>query len=132
MALRKERLLGLYVLLVDDHLDTLEVFGSYILSYGADVRGAANGPAALADLAIARPNVIVVDYAMPGMTGFDFMERARKLPGYEGRPVPAILCSAESGLGDAAKTAGFSSYMTKPIDPQALVEEIARLADKSP
>ena len=128
MGFRNERLLGVHVLIVEDHSDTLEVFDAYIRLAGAHVRSVASAQDALSSLALARPSVIVVDYGLPGMNGCQFLERVKTLSDYEQRPVPAILCSAETRLGDAAKAAGFSSYLTKPVDPEALVVEIGRLA----
>ena len=125
---QRDRLRGIYVLLVDDDPDTLDIFGSYLRHHGAHIRGAASGQEALAYLAIARPNVIVTDQMMPGMSGVELLEQVRKMAGDTQRPIPVILCSAVGGLTAAAKAKGFSSYFTKPVDPQALVDEIARLA----
>jgi CheY-like chemotaxis protein len=90
---QRDRLRGIYVLLVDDDPDTLDVFGSYIRHYGAHVRGAASGHDALAYLAIARPNVIVTDQMMPGMSGMELLQQVRKMAGDAERPIPVILCS---------------------------------------
>jgi two-component system OmpR family response regulator len=130
MVPRNERLLGLYVLVVEDHCDTLEVFDAFIRLYGAEVISVASAHDALSSLAIARPSVMVVDYGMPGLNGCEFLERVKTLRDYGQRPVPAILCSAETRLGEAAKAAGFSSYLTKPVDLEALIEEIARVAER--
>ena len=124
----RECLLGVLVLLVDDHADTLDIFGSLLRHFGADVRVAASAQAALECLANARPDVIVTDHSMPGMTGFELLERVRKMPGDAKRRIQMILCSAYSDLAAMANGAGFDGYMAKPVDPHALVKEIARLA----
>jgi CheY-like chemotaxis protein len=79
---------------------------------------------------VVRPHVIVTDQSMPGMSGFELLEQVRKLPGHATRPIRVILCSALGDLDAMAETAGFDSYMGKPVDPHALVEEIARLAEQ--
>lgn len=89
---------------------------------------AETGHAALRYLATTRPDVMVVDYTMPGMSGFELLERVRKMDSAGQAPIPAILCSAVAGLAAVARAAGFASYITKPFDPIVLVEEIARLA----
>jgi CheY-like chemotaxis protein len=128
---RHERLRGVFVLVVEDHSDTLEMFDAYIRLCGAEVLSVANAHDALSSLAMVRPTVMVVDYGMPGLNGCEFLERVKTLRDYEQRPVPAILCSAQTELGHAAELAGFGSYLTKPVDPEALVEAIERLAAPS-
>ena len=124
----RDRLHGVHVLLVDDHADTLEIFGHYLEHHGALVKRVESGHQAMATLALARPDVIVTDHAMGAMTGFVLLEHVRKMPGDAERPIPMILCSAMGGLEVSARAAGFGSYLVKPVDPPALVEEIARLA----
>ena len=126
----KDCLRGVLVLLVDDHADTLEIFGSFLRHFGAHVGVEASAQAALQYLAIARPDVIVTDHSMPGMTGFELLERVRKMPGDAERPIRMILCSAVGDLDAMAKAAGFDGYMAKPVDPHALVEKIERLAGR--
>ena len=123
-----DRLRAVSVLLVDDDHDTLDVVATYLDHYDAFVGRAETGHAALRYLATTRPDVMVVDYTMPGMSGFELLERVRKMDSAGQAPIPAILCSAVAGLAAVARAAGFASYITKPFDPIVLVEEIARLA----
>jgi CheY-like chemotaxis protein len=122
------RLSGVLVLVVDDDPDALHVMTEFLRYYGAHVTTARSGSEALAYLVSLRTDVIVIDYTMPGMNGVDLLAQIRKLHNEADKPTPAILCTAVGGLAAVARAAGFSSYMVKPFDPQALVEEIARLA----
>ena len=122
------RLRAVSVLLVDDDYGTLEAVATYLEHYGALVDRVTTGHAALNYLGTTRPDVIVVDYTMPGMSGVELLERIRKMDRPGQLPIPAILCTAIAGLRAVAHAAGFAGYMTKPFDPTALVDEIARLA----
>jgi two-component system CheB/CheR fusion protein len=115
------------VLVVDDNEDVLNLLGSFLRYHGADVATAAGGLEALAHLASSRAHVLVIDYTMPGMTGFELLALIRKLPGEAERPTPAILFTASGGVEDAAHAAGFAAYLVKPLDPHVLVAEIARV-----
>jgi CheY-like chemotaxis protein len=122
------RLSGVLVLVVDDDPDALQVMTEFLRYYGAHVTTARSGSEALRHLVAVRADVIVTDYTMPVMNGVDLLGQIRKLDGETGAPTPAILCTAVGGLAAVARAAGFASYMVKPFDPQALVEEVARLA----
>jgi two-component system CheB/CheR fusion protein len=123
----RARLAGVYVLLVDDDPEILEMFSAALSHYGAYVRAARTGQQALVALGIARPDVIVADYRMPGMNGAALLAQVRGTRLEGERPIPAILCTGISGLGAAARAAGFDHCITKPVDPQTLADEIARL-----
>ena len=122
------RLRGVHVLFVDDDPDTVEIVAAYLRYSGAFVRTARSGREALTALTATRAEVLIIDYTMPGMTGLELLEHIRKLPGEDDQPTPAILYTAVGHLRDAASAAGFSVYLTKPLDPRVLVDAVARLA----
>jgi CheY-like chemotaxis protein len=75
-----------------------------------------------------RPDVVVSDIAMPGMDGYEFLQKLRELiPARGGREVPVIaLTACASGQDrDLALQAGFDRHLTKPVDPAELVRVIA-------
>jgi CheY-like chemotaxis protein len=121
------RLRGVYVLFVEDDPDTRDIVTDYLRYHGAYVQTARNGWEALASLSGARAEVLVIDYNMPGMTGIELLKHIRALPGENERATPAILFTGSGHLRQAAREAGFSIYLTKPLDPHVLVDEIARL-----
>ena len=122
---------GITVLLLDDNALVLNAMTMYLTCRGARVAMALNAEEALDHLTRQRPDVIVADYAIPGTTGIEFLQQVRAWHGRaDGDIPPAILFSALSGLGDTARAAGFQSYLVKPLDPEVLASEIARLAKK--
>jgi CheY-like chemotaxis protein len=98
---------------------------------------AADGTSALATLiAAARStqpfDVVLTDYHMPGMDGFEMVRRMRDLP--EGRSVPVIMLSSANLRGHAAmcRALGIKSYFTKPVNRDDLVDALRSLALTGP
>jgi signal transduction histidine kinase/ActR/RegA family two-component response regulator len=127
-------LAGVRVLVVEDHHDTAELLRAVLGSHGAQVRVAGSLAEALAALAEAAVDVLVSDIAMPDGNGYELLHRLRERERATGRtPLPAVAVTAFAGGedGDRARAAGFHDYAAKPIDPAALVDVIARAADRT-
>ncbi|KMZ13589.1 Chemotaxis protein methyltransferase CheR [Candidatus Burkholderia humilis] len=82
---------------------------------GHEVRTEHDGPSALASVDSFRPDVVVLDIGLPGMSGFDVARAMRKLD-----TTKSALMIALTGYGcDAdwqdAKAAGFDHHLTKPV-----------------
>jgi CheY-like chemotaxis protein len=120
---------GVRVLLVDDDPSILRAFSLFLACSRARVDKARDATEAFSAYEAQRPDVIVADYAMPGKTGIELLQQVRSQESETSR-TPAILISAIYGLGTAARAAGFDSYLMKPLEPDLLVSEIARLAKK--
>jgi len=119
---------GIHVLLVDDNVDAREIIASFLLHHGAHVTAAESGAEALGLMEAVRPDVIVSDISMPGMTGHEFLQRVRTLPGEAEHPTPAIALTILDGHRERARQSGFQTYLVKPVDPSQVVREVARLA----
>lgn len=114
------------VLLVDDFVDALEVWDLFLSAAGFTVATATDGAAGLSKARALRPDAIVMDLQMPGLSGADV---ARALRADETtRHIPLIAATGHArGHDDDARAAGFDSVVVKPCDPDALVAEIRRL-----
>ena len=124
-----EHLRGLNVMVVDDEPSVRELLGLALAKCGASVTPAASVEDALAVLSNLHPDVVVSDIAMPGMDGYEFLQKLREVvPPRGGRPVPVIaLTACASGQDrDLALQAGFDRHLTKPVDPAELVRVIAQ------
>jgi CheY-like chemotaxis protein len=115
-------LTGVRILLVDDHLDTLELMEMVLTHAGAVVVAATSAREALAhaeDVA-----VIVTDYSMPGETGLWLMERVVESP----RLVPVILVTGcADRYAEQLTRAPFARVLRKPIDPWRLCEVVGEV-----
>lgn len=120
---------GLKVLVVDDEPDACELLRRVLTDCQAEVRTAANGPEALELAKANRPDVVVSDVGMPGMDGYEFIERLNALLG--GRtPSIALTAFARSKDRTRALRAGFNVHLSKPVEPLELVTTVASVAGR--
>lgn len=114
------------VLLVDDYLDSLEVWAMYLTTEGFDVATAADGLAALEHILSNPLDAVVMDLDLPGMTGIEVAKALRANDATVRIPLIAVTGHTGSKLDDARK-AGFNAALVKPCAPDALTSEIRRL-----
>ena len=115
---------GSRILAVDDDIDLLKLLSVRLKTAGYEVTTAANGDEALAALATVRPQIIITDVRMEGMDGMALFEEVRK----QHPALPVIMLTAHGTIPDAvaATQQGVFGYLTKPVDPKALLEEVER------
>jgi signal transduction histidine kinase/ActR/RegA family two-component response regulator len=115
---------GCRVLIVDDDRDTCDLLTAVVQEQGADAAVATSAAAALAALRRQLPDVILCDIAMPDTDGFGFIREIRSLSAPARDRIPAIALTgyAQPGDRDRALAAGFDAYVTKPVEPAALIE----------
>ncbi len=115
------------VLIVEDETDARESLAALLGGDGASVREAADVPAALSVLDGWQPDVLIIDIYLPGKSGYDLMRSIRARADL--RAVPAIALTGVATISDriTALTAGFTTHLTKPVDPEAIVSTIASL-----
>ena len=108
------------VLIADDNPNNLQVLGKMLKEMGFDVRVAMNGEEALASVAAAPPDLVILDIHMPKMDGYDTCERLKNND--RTREIPVIFASALSESFNIAK--GFEyggvDYITKPLKMEEL------------
>jgi CheY-like chemotaxis protein len=119
---------GLPVLVVEDDPDARMLFEFVLTHCGAAVRAAPSAREALAACSETPPALIVSDLGMPDMDGFELLEALRAS---EARDIPVIAVTGFSDYSERARTAGFSDFLTKPVDPSILCERVARHARPS-
>jgi len=110
------------VLVVDDNARTQEAIALYLRHAGYDVDLAATGPDALAAAADRRPDLIVLDLMLPGLSGLDVCRTLRART-----DVPIIMVTARSTEVDKLEglRSGADDYVTKPFSPRELVARVA-------
>ena len=130
---RDIRLDGLRVLVVEDHLDTLDIMITVLRDHGAEVVTARSVEEARAVLAQTRPDVLVSDIGLPGEDGYGLIVSIRKLPAEHGGRIPAAALTAYASQADRnrALQSGFQAHLAKPVDPLELVALVARLGGLS-
>ncbi|KDR36797.1 histidine kinase [Caballeronia grimmiae] len=119
----------LEVLVVDDNRDSADSMTLVVDMLGHSARAAYNGEEAMRRFDERRPDVVLLDLSMPGVTGFDVIRGIRERAGGGGAHV---IVAAMTGLGsdeDMARTraAGFDAHLIKPVDLNE-VEAVLALA----
>ncbi|GGF57823.1 hypothetical protein GCM10011332_09160 [Terasakiella brassicae] len=79
-----------------------------------------------------RPDLILMDICMPGMTGFEALKQLRANPQTKDIPVIAVSASAMPNDVQAGQEAGFDEYVTKPFDLADLLTKIYHFLDRVP
>jgi len=115
------------ILVVDDEPEIVKAIRTNLELEGYEVLEAYNGPDALRIARRERPHLMVLDVRMPGMDGWQVLREVRGDP--ELKEMPVILLTALSSDRDVDK--GWElvahKYLTKPFEPQRLVEAVREL-----
>lgn len=103
-------------LVVDDSDVIRKVAVHFLASYQAEATEAGNGEAALTACDAAMPDLILVDWHMPAMSGFEFITGLRQRP--KGDRPYVIYCTTENDPREIARAlaAGANDYLMKPFD----------------
>ena len=119
---------GKRILLVEDNEINMEIAEFYLTAHGATVEEAWNGREAVEKYA-ANPqkfDVILMDLMMPVMGGLEAARQIRTMELPEAKQVPIIPMTAQSSeeSKEGCRAAGMNSHLTKPIEPDSLVQTI--------
>lgn len=120
------RLNGLRVLLVDDERDSRELVAFLLEQQGAKVTQVESANQALSQLQQAKFDLLISDIGMPDMDGYTLLRQIRARSPGQNRDILAIAITAYAGEIDQrqALAAGFQQRITKPIEPEILLQTI--------
>src|SRR5712672_3651613 len=112
------------VLLVDDDKDLLQLIAMRLQASGYAVTAVESGEAALAALAVARPQVVVTDLRMEGLDGMGLFEAVHR----DSPSLPVVILTAHGTIPEAvtATRRGVYSFLTKPFEPKVLLDTVAQ------
>lgn len=113
------------VLLVDDYPDALDVWEIFLTAAGCQVMTAGDGAQALEIARTQRPDVIVMDFQMPGLSGPSVAEALRQDSATA--QIPLIAVTGRRVELAEARRLGFAALIVKPCEPEALLAEIRRV-----
>ena len=114
------------ILIVEDEESLLKLESILLTSRGYEVKGVADGRAALEALATMKPDLVLLDIMLPEMDGF---EVCRQIKGDETtRHIPVIMLTAKKSREDMVKgeEVGADWYITKPFKSAMVIETIQR------
>jgi CheY-like chemotaxis protein len=113
---------ALQLVIADDERDTVQTLGTILSDEGHHVVGVHQGPNAVAQVRLRKPDAVILDIDMPGMSGYSVAREVRALFG-ESAPLLIAISGKWVGQTDRmlADLAGFSHFLQKPCDPQVLL-----------
>lgn len=129
-----EELLQINILIVDDDADSQELLALILAETGANVIRAASASEALALLTQEQPSLIISDIGMPDTDGYSLIQKIRAMPSKTISEIPAIALTAYDADEDREKAFafGFQEFITKPIDPEALLSKVINFCRQQP
>ncbi len=113
------------ILLVEDNPVNRRLAVFLLRSQGYQVSEATTAPEAFAFLERERPDLIVMDIQLPGMDGLEVTRKLKEQPATADIPVIAVTSYAMKGDREKALAAGCAGYVTKPIDKNTFIQEVA-------
>jgi CheY-like chemotaxis protein/two-component sensor histidine kinase len=120
----------LNLMLVDDNVDAAQTLALLLESGGHAVTVAHDPVDALRRAEQQRFDACLLDIGLPGMNGYELARRLRRLPGGQGATLVAITGYGQQSGQATAMYAGFDRYFVKPVEPAALHELLARVAER--
>lgn len=115
------------VLVVDDEPDIVALVAFHLARAGYRVATAATGHEAVALAQQERPSLIVLDLMLPGLSGFEVLERLRAEDATSGVAVLMLTARADEPDRIRGLTLGADDYLTKPFSPQELVLRVGAI-----
>jgi signal transduction histidine kinase/ActR/RegA family two-component response regulator len=117
------------ILFVDDDADMRDLMQVLFSESEAQVFVAASALEALQLFSELAPDILISDIGMPEMDGYSFIEQIRSVAPERGGQIPAIALTAYAGEYNQQKAiaAGFNHHLSKPIEPEHLIQTISKL-----
>ena len=115
------------VLIVDDSSTEREIISKYLQEGGLNISTAYSGEEALQTISQSKPDLIVLDVVLPGLSGFEI---CRQLKSEENtNKIPIIICSTKGTEMDKfwGLKQGADAYLTKPINGEELLRNVKNL-----
>lgn len=116
------------IMLIDDDQSLLELLSDYLGRLGYEIEALDNGPAALAQLGPSVTDLVILDVSMPGLDGWQVLERIRTTSA-----VPIIMLTARGDEPDVLRgfAGGTDDYITKPFSFAQLAARIRAVLDRA-
>ena len=117
------------VLVVDDDGDSRLICSTILLHHGFRIVEAGDGLEAVQTAQAERPDVILMDLALPSLDGWSALERLRSDPHTADIPVIVLTAHATAEALAQGRRAGVDGYLTKPCSPSRVLDEVRRVVD---
>lgn len=113
-----------HILIVDDEEDILELLTFHLEREGFEVRSAGTGEAGLQEVRRRKPDLLILDIMMPGMSGLELCRLFKRDPETESMPVIMLSAKGEEADIVTGLELGADDYITKPFRPRILLARV--------
>jgi DNA-binding response OmpR family regulator len=113
------------VLIVDDDADIREIAVLKLRLAGLDVETESDGESGLAAALELKPDLVLLDWMMPRLTGLEVCRRLRENPETAETPIMLLTARAQEADVDRGFAAGADDYIVKPFSPRELVTRVS-------
>ncbi len=120
------------ILIVDDEPNILLSLQFLMKKAGYEVRTAANGEEALAEIARDRPDVVLLDVMMPKLDGFSVCQRVKTTPEWHDVRVIMLTARGRDVEREKGRALGADDYITKPFSTQDAMDRVAAVLARPP
>ncbi|MFP4581259.1 MAG: ATP-binding protein [Candidatus Sumerlaeia bacterium] len=124
-----QRLEGCRILVAEDNIINQELILAILENWGVQVEIAENGEEAIEKVQLFQPQIVLMDLRMPRMDGLTATREIRKNPDFSKLPILALTASADSQTRKQCTEAGCDSHLSKPLEPQKVLEELLRYVE---
>ena len=114
------------VLIVEDQIEMRAINAMYLHHHGYRVVAADNGLDGLRAARETHPDLILMDISVPGIDGIRATAALKNAPATGEIPVVIITAHPYGSVGKRAVDAGCDGYLTKPVDPRRILQEVRR------
>ncbi|HZZ72655.1 MAG TPA: PAS domain S-box protein [Pirellulales bacterium] len=115
------------ILVVDDNVDAALSIAALLKAWGHEVQTVFSGPAALETVQTFRPEILLLDIGLPGMSGYEVAQHLRSEPALQGMIIAAVTGYGQESDQQRSFDSGFDYHITKPPDPSILETLILRV-----
>src|SRR5512135_570591 len=126
----EETVSGEKILNIDDSPTVQRLIEMILASQGYEVILAPDGEAGIAKAKAEKPAVILVDFVMPKMNGFQVCKTLKEDPAFKDTPIILVTSKGDKVGSKFVDTLGITEYFTKPFQPEELLAKIREVIDK--
>lgn len=123
---------GEKILNIDDSPTVQRLIEMILSSQGYQVVLASDGEAGIAKAKAEKPSVILVDFVMPKMNGFQVCKVLKEDPEFKDTPIILVTSKGDKIGSKFVDVLGITEYFTKPFQPEELLAKIREVIDKKP
>jgi PleD family two-component response regulator len=110
----------LRVIIVDDNRDAAEMLAEILDAAGFSTIALLDAQSVLDNLAVFRPDFILIDIGLPVVDGYELAQRVHALEEFKGVRLIAITGYGHESARQRSNAAGFSEHLVKPVDTKQL------------